>query len=105
MHLKRQKDNQNVQDEDNAEHAESVSSLSEEESEVEENSDDDAVNIFDMSAHAKRVSWGAPERENSESSQSSGGVLVHGRGAEKEVSKEKKIKKASNKKRAKAALR
>ena len=70
-----------MQDEDNAEHAESVSSLSEEESEVEENSDDDAVNIFDMSAHAKRVSWGAPERENSESSQSSGGVLVHGRGA------------------------
>lgn len=93
--------NQNVQDEDNAENAESVSSLSEEDSEVEENSDDDAVNIFDMSAHAKRVSWGAPERENSESSQSSGGVLVHGRGAEKEVSKEKRIKKASNKKRAK----
>ena len=87
-----------MQDEDNAEHAESVSSLSEEESEVE---DDDAVNIFDMSAHAKRVSWGAPERENSESTQSSGGVLVHGRGAEKEVSKEKKIKEASNKKRAK----
>ena len=85
------------EEEDNAK---SDSSVSEEDSEVEEISDDD-VNIFDMSAHAKRVSWGAPERENSESSQSSGGVLVHGRGAQKEVSTEKKTKRTSNKKRAK----
>ena len=52
---------------------------------------------------AQRVSWGAPNRENSENYESSGGVRVYGRGAEKSMSKEKKKKRADCKKRGKAS--
>ena len=66
-----------------------------------EQSDSD-VDAFDMAKSAKKVTWGAPER-HSESSGSSGGVLVHGRGAQKTLSKEKKKKQSDKKKHAKEA--
>ena len=54
---------------------------------------------------AKRVSWGAPTRESSESDISSGGVNVYGRAVEKTVSKEKKKKKSEKKNRSKDAAK
>ena len=71
------------------------------ESDQMEQSDSD-VDAFDMAKSAKKVTWGAPER-HSESSGSSGGVLVHGRGAQKTLSKEKKKKQSDKKKHAKEA--
>jgi hypothetical protein len=52
---------------------------------------------------AKKVVWGAPQRESSQSSSSSGGVNVYGRAAQKTLSKEKKQKKKQKKKDAKDA--
>ena len=54
-----------------------------------------------MSKVAKSVSWGAPLHESHVSDDSSNGVNIYARAAEKEVSKEKK--KADKKKRAKAS--
>ena len=56
-----------------------------------------------MRTVAKKVSWGAPLREHSEHSDSSGGVHVYGRGADKPVDKEKKQKRSENKKHSKAS--
>ena len=72
------------------------------ESDQMEQSDSD-VDAFDMAKIAKKVTWGAPER-HSESSGSSGGVLVHGRGAQKTLSKDKKKKQSAKKKHAKEAV-
>ena len=56
---------------------------------------------FNMKKVAKKVSWGAPDHDGSESPGSSGGVIVYGRGAEKSVDKSKKKRKADIKKRSK----
>ena len=66
-------------------------------------SNESEPNVFNMGQSARKVSWGAPMRENSGSSSSSGGVNIFGRAAEKEVSAEKKKKKADKKKRSKEA--
>ena len=81
---------------------------SEEESDEEERSDSDAeedvgVDVYNTGKTAKKVSWGAPTRDDSENSGSSAGVRVYGRGAEKSISKEKKKKKADRKKHMKEA--
>ena len=81
-----------------------TSENSEEEEEDKENSSssyDTDCDIFNMRKVAKVVSWGAPDKESSESSGSSGGVIVYGRSAEKSVDKRKKKKKADMKKRSK----
>ena len=66
-------------------------------------SNESEPNVFNMGQSARKVSWGAPMREHSGSSSSSGGVNIFGRAAEKEVSAEKKKKKADKKKRSKEA--
>ena len=73
--------------------------------ENDEDSDSDIEpDVFNMQNSAKKVSWGAPRRENSPTSDnSSAGVNVYGRGAEKTMSKEKKKKKTEKKKRSKEA--
>ena len=70
-----------------------------------DDSPDDDVDIFNMQQHAKSVSWGTPARNNSDDSDSSAGVRVFGRAAEKSVSAEKKKKRAAKKKHAKTSLR
>jgi hypothetical protein len=62
-------------------------------------SNESQPNVFNMGQSARKVSWGAPNRENSGSSLSSGGVNIFGRAAEKVVSIEKK--KSDKKKRSK----
>ena len=66
-------------------------------------SNESRPNVFNMGQSARKVSWGAPNRENSGSSLSSGGVNIFGRAAEKVVSIEKKKKKSDKKKRSKEA--
>ena len=71
-----------------------------------EDSDEDesCVDPFNMRDHAKKVSWGAPDRQQSVSSAaSSGGVNVFGRGAEKRISQQKKTRKVEKKKASKEA--
>ena len=68
------------------------------------NSDvESTLDLFEMRTVAKKVSWGAPLREHSEHSDSSGGVHVYGRGADKPVDKKKKQKRSENKKYGKAS--
>jgi hypothetical protein len=70
-----------------------------EESEVDKSdSEESEVDIYNTSKTAKKVSWGAPAREGSEESDSSGGVNVYGRGAGKSKSAEKKKKKSEKRK-------
>ena len=68
------------------------------------NSDvESTLDLFEMRTVPKKVSWAAPLREHSEHSDSSGGVHVYGRGADKPVDKEKKQKRSENKKHSKAS--
>lgn len=62
----------------------------------------DNPDIYNMAASARKVAWGAPEREHSSSS-SSRGVNIYGRGAEKVTSVKKKKKRCNERKRAKEA--
>ena len=63
-----------------------------------EGSDVEVTDVFNTGQTAKKVRWGAPGREESDSSDSSGGVLQYGRGAEKKKSEESKKKKEKKKK-------
>ena len=65
---------------------------------------EERVDVCNMAKYARKVSFGAPSRETS-ASESSGGVHVYGRGAEKVVDKRKKAKKVAMKKRSKASAK
>ena len=75
----------------------------ESESESDSNSDNDRFDIYHAGKNAKKVSFGAPVRNNSDDSFSSAGVVVYGRGANKTTSKEKNDKKKEKKKQMKEA--
>lgn len=75
----------------------------ESESESDSNSDNDRFDIYHAGKNAKKVSFGAPVRNNSDDSFSSAGVVVYGRGANKTTSKEKNDKKKKKKKQMKEA--
>ena len=69
---------------------------------VDEASDDETItDIYRMKDVAKPVRWGAPSRNSSMSSDSSGGVCVFGRAAEKITTAEKKQKRMESQKRSK----
>ena len=94
-------------DDETSEHGNAVDENSSElspETEKDESDSDIEQDIYNMKEVAKKVSFGAPLR-NSESSDSSHGVITYGRGAEKEVSMEKKKKKSDKNKSAKEASR
>ena len=56
-----------------------------------------------MAVIARKVAWGAPEREQSCSSSSSGGVQIYRTGAEKVTSVQKKKKRSDERKCSKEA--
>ena len=92
-------------DSDSSDETESESDVVENSSNEEASNDDSPdVDIFIMEQHAKSVSWGIPARNHSKDSDSSAGVKVYGRAAEKTVSAEKKKKRSSKKKHAKTSL-
>ena len=77
------------------------SEAEDEEIQSDSNEDEDVestLDLFDMQKVARKVSWGAPNRESSAGSVSSAGVNVYGRGAEKSVDKGKKKNKSDDKK-------
>jgi len=95
-----------VDDSDSSDEPDSQSHLGEKSSNEEISDDDspDDIDIFNMQKHAKSVSWGTPARNNSEDSDSSAGVRVYGRAAEKTLSAEKRKKNALKKNHAKTSL-
>ena len=68
------------------------------ETEKDESDTDIEQDIYNMREVAKQVSFGAPMQNSDCSDESSHGVITYGRGAEKVVSMEKKMKKSDKKK-------
>ena len=59
---------------------------------TESESESENIDIYQVGKTAKKMRWGSPSRQSSESSESSGGVNVYGRGADKSTTRKKKSK-------------
>lgn len=57
---------------------------------TESESESENIDIYQVGKTAKKMRWGPPSRQSSESSESSGGVNVYGRGADKSTTRKKK---------------
>ena len=57
---------------------------------TESKSEYENIDIYQVGKTAKKMRWGPPSRQSSESSESSGGVNVYGMGADKSTTRKKR---------------